>query len=138
MRISESDPGASGFTDIHPTDWYAQMVNTAATAGLIEGYDDGTFRPLQQVTREQMAAMINRTIQITGSQQESYAQDSILMPFSDQHAIDNWARDAMAFTLQKGLIQGVTETQLNPNASATRAQAAVMLKRLLIYLAYMN
>ncbi|MDR6549661.1 S-layer homology domain-containing protein [Paenibacillus qinlingensis] len=138
MRGNNSAAGPSQFKDIHETDWYAQMVNTAASAGLIEGYDDGTFRPLQQVTREQMAAMINRTVQITGDQQESYAQDTILNPFTDQHAIDNWARNAMAFTLQRGLIQGVTETQLNPNAYATRAQAAVMLKRLLIYLQFMN
>lgn len=138
MKVDVSDTASSQFQDIHVTDWYAHMVNTAAKAGLIEGFDDGTFRPLVQVTREQMAAMINRTIQITGSQQESYAQDTILNPFSDQHSIDNWARDAMAFTLQKGLIQGVTETQLNPNAFATRAQAAVMLKRLLIYLQFIN
>ncbi|KRE93166.1 hypothetical protein ASG89_06580 [Paenibacillus sp. Soil766] len=138
MEVNESKPGTSGFRDIMERDWYAQMVNTAAAAGLIEGFEDGTFRPLLQVTREQMAAMINRTIQITGSQPESYTQDTVLSPFVDQHAIDNWARQAMAFTLQTGLIQGVTETQLNPNAFATRAQAAVMLKRLLIYLQYMN
>ncbi len=138
MEVSVSDPGATGFRDIKERDWYSQMVNIAAKAGLIEGFEDGTFRPLLQVTREQMAAMINRTIQITGSQQESYEQDTVLNPFVDQHAIDNWARQAMAFTLQTGLIQGVTKTQLNPNAFATRAQAAVMLKRLLIYLQYMN
>lgn len=131
-------PGSTGFQDIKERDWYSQMVNTAAKAGLIEGFEDGTFRPLLQVTREQMATMINRTIQITGSKQESYEQDTVLNPFIDQHAIDNWARQAMAFTLQTGLIQGVTETQLNPNAFATRAQAAVMLKRLLIYLQYIN
>ncbi|CAN7691553.1 discoidin domain-containing protein [Paenibacillus sp. LjRoot56] len=138
IEVNESDPGISGFQDIKDNDWYSQMVNTAAKAGLIEGFEDGTFRPLLQVTREQMAAMINRTIQITGSQQVNYEQDTVLNPFIDQHAIDNWARQAMAFTLQTGLIQGVTETQLNPNAFATRAQAAVMLKRLLIYLQYIN
>lgn len=138
MEVNNSDSGTSGFLDIKDKDWYSQMVNTAAKAGLIEGFEDGTFRPLLQVTREQMAAMINRTIQITGSQQVNDAQDAVLTPFVDQHAIDNWARQAMAFTLQTGLIQGVTETQLNPNAFATRAQAAVMLKRLLIYLQFIN
>lgn len=138
MEANETVPGTSGFKDIKDNDWYSHMVNTAAKAGLIEGFEDGTFRPLLQVTREQMAAMINRTIQVTGSQQVSYAQDTVLNPFIDQHAIDNWARQAMAFTLQTGLIQGVTETQLNPNAFATRAQAAVMLKRLLIYLQFIN
>ncbi|OAS13906.1 discoidin domain-containing protein [Paenibacillus oryzisoli] len=138
IEVNGSDAGTSAFQDIKDNDWYSQMVNTAAKAGLIEGFEDGTFRPLLQVTREQMAAMINRTIQITGSQQVNDAQDTVLTPFVDQHAIDNWARQAMAFTLQTGLIQGVTETQLNPNAYATRAQAAVMLKRLLIYLNFIN
>lgn len=128
----------AAFSDIHTGDWFAGPVALASTAGLIDGYDDGTFRPLDQVTREQMAVMIHRSMQIARHAAEPSNQEAVLAPFSDQSAIDSWAREAIAGTLERGLMQGVTETSLNPHANATRAQAAVTLSRLLVYLNFMN
>ncbi|UKS28999.1 discoidin domain-containing protein [Paenibacillus sp. HWE-109] len=139
MKVDNSEPAAgSAFRDILKGDWYAGLVNTAAQAGLIQGYDDGTFRPSEHVSREQMAAMVNRTIQRAGQSVVSASAEAVLTPFKDHDVIDDWAREAMAFTLENGLMQGITETKLEPHANATRAQAAVMLNRLLVYMHFIN
>ncbi|WP_173215629.1 S-layer homology domain-containing protein [Paenibacillus alba] len=139
LRENSLDASGSGtFQDIRKEDWYAGIVDMAAKAGLIQGYDDGTFRPLQKVSREQMAAMVTRTLQSAGQTAVTVAEDTILNAFKDHNAIDDWAREAMAITLQNGLIQGVSDTKLDPNANATRAQAAVMLNRLLVYMKFIS
>ncbi|RTE01410.1 S-layer homology domain-containing protein [Paenibacillus whitsoniae] len=136
--LATAGEAAAAFSDIQAGDWFAGPVALASTAGLIDGYDDGTFRPLDQVTREQMAVMIQRSMQMAGHAVEPSNQEAVLEPFSDQNTIDGWAREAIAGTLERGLMQGVTETNLNPHANATRAQAAVTLSRLLVYLNFMN
>ncbi|TXK85839.1 S-layer homology domain-containing protein [Paenibacillus sp. N3.4] len=137
-RVSGKDQDVSPFLDVRKEDWFAGVVAAAAKAGLIQGYDDGTFHPGEHVSREQMAAMMNRSVQRVGKAMESGSQDAVLTPFKDRDAIDGWAKESMAVTLQNGLIQGVTDTLLDPHANATRAQAAVSLKRLLVYIHFIN
>ncbi|MBW7458308.1 S-layer homology domain-containing protein [Paenibacillus sepulcri] len=59
--------GEASFTDVNEDAWYAEPVQTGAEFGLIDGFEDGTFRPTQLVTREQMAVMASRAISLTGS-----------------------------------------------------------------------
>ncbi|WP_281888565.1 S-layer homology domain-containing protein [Paenibacillus sp. YYML68] len=132
-------PAASSgktFTDVASGEWYSSVVNTASQAGLIEGFEDGSFQPQAKITREQMAVMIARALKHAGKQADSTS--STMERFSDQSKVSVWAKTAMSQTLNAQIMNGMTDTALEPSLNATRAQATVMLKRLLLHVGYMN
>ncbi|MFF2885505.1 S-layer homology domain-containing protein [Paenibacillus sp. NPDC057967] len=123
----------SSFSDVGTSSWFAGYAAAAAKAGLIEGYEDGTFRPSQTISREEMAVLALRAANFVEKQNDSTSL-SALEAFSDGGAISNWARSAAAFAVQEGLMNGVTSTSFAPKEQTTRAQAVVIMKRLLIQL----
>jgi len=132
------DTSASTFSDIKATDWYANATSTAVKAGLINGFEDGTFRPNDSITREQMASLISKALTITG---KTVAVDSqvaqILSTFSDNGNVSSWAVTDTAKVTEAGIMQGNAGSFL-PKAYADRAQAVVTLKRLLVFLQFIN
>ncbi|MDG0810589.1 S-layer homology domain-containing protein [Cohnella rhizosphaerae] len=124
---------ATAFKDVAPTDWSGQAIQTAYAYGLIDGYEDGTFHPTDSITREQAVAILARAMQVTGLQkaQSSEATAPQLTSFTDATLISPWARSSIAAALQTGLMTGRSDTQLAPNASITRAEATVLVDRLL-------
>ena len=136
LGLTETD-GAPAFRDVRGTDWYAGAVATAAAAGLIEGYADGTFRPNAPITREQMAVLAKRAIDFVGAKRAAGASEA-LRRFADAAAISDWAQNAAAVVVSEGIMNGVSQDVFAPQAHVTRAQAAVMLKRLAIKLELMD
>ncbi|MFS0725687.1 Ig-like domain-containing protein [Paenibacillus sp. 1P07SE] len=127
------------FTDVAATDWYAGAVATASEAGLVHGYEDGTFRPQARITREQMAVMIGRAMAYAGQAPGGSAgETSGAGTFADEAEIAEWAKEAVTQLTGMGIIQGVTATTFAPQAEASRAQSVVMLKRLLQDLGFVN
>ncbi|MCZ8523409.1 MULTISPECIES: S-layer homology domain-containing protein [Paenibacillus] len=125
-------PGYQGFSDVPEDAWYAADVRTAAEAGLLQGVADHRFAPDAWITREQMAVLIwraNLYLREAARQQEATAE--ALQQFKDQGSISSWAEAAAAAAMEAGLIQGTAADTFEPQGSATRAQAAVMIKRLL-------
>ncbi|WP_426455230.1 S-layer homology domain-containing protein [Paenibacillus sp. S-38] len=131
-----TEESAAGFSDVRAEDWFSGAVGAAQRADLIGGFEDGSFQPQAPITREQMAAMIVRALKLGG--QEVKAKESLLEPFSDRSEISGWAQVAAAQALAAGIIQGTTDSTFSPQEKATRAQAAVMLKRTLQTLKFMN
>lgn len=132
--------GTNGvFSDVQGADWYADAVAAAAQAGILSGYEDGTFRPNREITREEMAAMLIRAMKYAGIDLNLSAaqRDEALAPFKDADAT-GWAKSELAAAVQAGLINGKTADMLEPNGVATRAQSAVMLKRLLTRASFIN
>ncbi|WP_249866429.1 bacterial Ig-like domain-containing protein [Paenibacillus konkukensis] len=127
---------SSSFSDVKASDWYAGAVGAAAKAGLIDGFENGTFQPNATITREQMAVMIDRTLKFTGKQGNT--NTGKLAAFKDSSTISSWAQDAAAGAVNAGIINGLTDTEFAPREQASRAEAAVMLKRLLQYAELMN
>lgn len=127
---------ASGFTDVAGTDWFSGAVGAAQKARLIDGFEDGSFRPNATISREQMAAMIVRAMSLGGK--EIQADVQVLEKFADRSSISGWSKDAAAQALTAGIIQGITDSTFAPQENATRAQAAVMLKRTLQALNFIN
>lgn len=127
---------ASSFTDISAQAGYAKAVSTAQGMGLIEGYDDGTFRPDAFVTREQLAVILSRTLTLTGKMPPSRSEGLEL--FSDQKQIAAWAVEPIVQLLDSDIIRGTTAAEFLPKEPATRAHSIVMLKRMLQHLEYMN
>lgn len=124
-------PAKPTFADAQPGDWYYAAVEAAARAGLVQGDDQGRFAPQATIKREEMAAMLVRALRYAGW--SPYAGDAtkLLAPFEDAGSISGWARDAVAQAIDAGLAGGMTDRSFAPSQEASRAQAAVMLKRLL-------
>ena len=76
------------FTDVPETEWYVQSVNDAVRYGLITGYEDGTFRPDQSITRAEAVTMINRLLQ--RDYKTATTLKTALCPFPDVLKTD-WA-----------------------------------------------
>lgn len=116
------------FSDVNGQ-WFAAAVNTAYKAKLIEGYDDGTFRPNQTVTREELAAMVMRAVSYVGAKPNDKQGQGV--SFTDGADISTWATEAVKQAVQAGIIEGDSQGQFRPAQSASRAEAATMLYRLL-------
>lgn len=127
------------FADVPADGWYAGAVAAASKAGLIDGYGDGTFRPKERITREQMAAMIARALRFAGkAPQADAAAGDALARFADGASVPGWAREAANELLAAGLMQGKSDTTFAPETDATRAESAVLLKRMLTYAGFID
>ena len=116
---------AAGFADVND-EWYATAVNWAANVGVVNGYEDNTFRPNQPITREQLAAILMNYANYKGQDVSNRAD---LTSYTDQPSA--WANEAMQWAVAEGLISGVTNDELQPQGNATRAQVAAILQRFL-------
>ena len=116
---------AAGFADVSD-EWYATAVNWAANVGVVNGYEDNTFRPNTAITREQLAAILMNYATYKGEEVSARAD---LTTYTDQPS--TWAEETMQWAVAEGLISGVTEDTLQPQGNATRAQVAAILQRFL-------
>lgn len=126
---------AARFKDIKHQDWFAGGVGAVAQAGLVTGSPDGTFNPQSSITRQEMAVMLARAL--TKEKQLKLSGDP-LTAFADRSKVAPWAKEQLAIAVQSGLIKGQTANRFAPGAGATRAEAAVMLKRLMTSLNKIN
>ncbi|WP_171644190.1 S-layer homology domain-containing protein [Paenibacillus phytorum] len=131
-----SNAEAASFNDVHATDWFAGSIGAAVKAKLISGYEDGSFKPNAPITREQMAVMVAKALSAAGKTIES--QVELLNKFNDNFKISDWAISSVSQSVKAGIISGMTDTTFVPSANASRAQAVVMLKRLLQYTQFIN
>ncbi|MFU1796305.1 SwmB domain-containing protein [Paenibacillus azoreducens] len=126
---------AQRFYDVTNTKENA-FIGAAVKAGIITGYSDGSFKPNKSITREEMAMMMMRAMNYSDYRTTlTFAPEKYLQKFKDYKQIQ--AVDAVAKLLNEGIIQGVSANAFQPKGQATRAQAAVMLQRLLEKIQYM-
>ena len=116
--------GSASFTDVAKGQWYADGVAWASANGVVSGYPDGSFRPNDTITREQMAAILYQYARIQGKLDDSRADLSI---FADLDSLSAYAKEPMSWAVAQGLFSGVSADTLAPGGSTTRAQAAVIL-----------
>ena len=116
--------GGTAFTDVAGGQWYADGVAWASANGVVSGYTDGTFRPNDTITREQMAAILYQYARLQGKLDSGRADLSV---FSDAGSLSAYAREPMSWAVAQGLFSGVSADTLAPGGSTTRAQAAVIL-----------
>ena len=118
--------GQSPFADVPQDQWYSAAVIWAKENGIAEGYGDGSFGPMDTVTREQFAAILYRYAAFKGC---DILQTSDLSGFADASEVSGWALEAVKWANACGLITGRTETALVPRGTATRAETAAILTR---------
>jgi hypothetical protein len=107
--------------------WAETYVNWLKTTGITNGFEDGTFRPDQTITRQQFAVMLYRYLGLDGSQYES-----LELPFADNEKIGAYAETAVKALYSLGILTGTPEGEklyFQPEKSLSRAQAAAMIGR---------
>lgn len=136
LGLSGEPTASSRFRDVRSGSMTSAYIGAAAEAGIITGNTDGTFKPDRPITREQMAIMMVRALNYGGQPTAlNSSAASTLAKFKDNKKIQS--KDSVAKAVQEGIIQGMTSKTFEPQGNASRAQAAVMLKRVLNKLGYL-
>ncbi|MCU6791571.1 cadherin-like beta sandwich domain-containing protein [Paenibacillus sp. WQ 127069] len=118
-------------SDVRKDDWYTDTVATALSYQLIRGYEDGSFRPNQTITRAEAAVILNQASKLAKLNAfQSGDTTKLLQNFNDNQMIADWAKQAMAAAVSNGIIQG-DQQKIMPQDNVTRAQTAAMMRRLL-------
>ena len=117
------------YKDVPLTEWYFEPVMQLATLGIINGNGDGTFGTGSTITRQDMAVMIYRAAQIVGTK---FADKGI--DFADKAAMATYAYEAVEALSGAQIINGVGGNCFNPTGKATRAEATVILSRIMDYM----
>ena len=104
--------------------WAWELIASAYTYGILQGYSSTRFGPDDPITREQMARMIWQA-NITGAEDLPHYE----MPFADAADIAPWAREAVAHAKTAGIISGYPDGSFRPQAHSTRAEAVTMIAR---------
>ena len=115
---------ARTFPDVKTTDYYYNAVRWASSKGVVSGYANGRFGPKDNVTREQLAAMLaNYTKSVAGRSATGSAADYASM--SDRGKVSPWAVSAVGWCFRNKILSG-SNGRVNPKGNATRAEAAKM------------
>ncbi|WP_010496568.1 OmpL47-type beta-barrel domain-containing protein, partial [Paenibacillus elgii] len=112
------------FTDMSGH-WAESSVSEASGCGIVDGFDDGTFRPNDPVTRVQFIAMLVRAKGFDKSGTTAPASEA----FADQEAIPSWAAEAVSMAAQRGIVDGYEDGSFRPDAQVTRAEMTAMTAR---------
>ncbi|VEJ35981.1 Endo-1,4-beta-xylanase A precursor [Aedoeadaptatus ivorii] len=122
VRLMEKAPDASAvsFKDVAPSAWYYDYIAKAEAAGILKGYEDGSFRPQGEITRAEFAAIATRFDKLSPAP----------IAFTDV-ANDYWAHDAIAAAYGKGWIAGYEDNTFRPAQNIKRSEVATLTNRVL-------
>ncbi|MCS7463146.1 cadherin-like beta sandwich domain-containing protein [Paenibacillus doosanensis] len=124
-RKAQGEGAKLTFTDgAEIGDWAQKAVAQAVQAGVVQGYEDGSFRPNAEITRAEMAVMIAKAASLK-------IEADAAAGFADDQDIPAWSKGAVAAMKQQKLIEGRDGNVFGPAASATRAEAVTVLLNLL-------
>lgn len=119
------------FKDVPTSDWAYPYIAALKEAGIIDGYQDGTFKPNAPITRNQMAKMI-----VNGYGLERATE--INLPFTDIQKENNWATPYIQTLFNLGITNGQTATKYGGNSTVTRANMAAFTIRSEVTTDYLN
>lgn len=115
------------FTDITGDEWYGPAVLWAAEAGIVNGYENGCFGPVDHITREQMAVMMYRYAKYLG---KDVSADNDYSNFDDAEDVSEFAADAIGWAVSKNIINGKENgTLIDPQGNTARAETAAIIQR---------
>lgn len=120
---------AAVFTDVPSKRWSASYVNWAAAKGVVDGISPTMFAPQDNITRQEMATMVNRYVKnVLGTSVPHYFA---AMDFRDQRRVASWAAEAVSEMQQAGIIDGYRNVTFVPLGDATRGEAAKIIAQFL-------
>ena len=121
---------AAAFKDVFADAYYAKAVDWAAENGIVLGRSADVFAPDEAITREQLITILYRYAKYKNADVSVHDD---LSAYTDAHTISQYAHDAFAWAVATGLVNGTTETTLDPHGTAIRAQAATILIRYMAF-----
>ncbi|TJX68366.1 hypothetical protein E8P77_02670 [Soehngenia saccharolytica] len=116
------------FKDVNENSWYENAVEWAVFNGIVKGYDETTFGPNDEITREQMAVILDRYLNYKNIEIERKQSDNFL----DSNQISAWAKDSVMKIHEYELVQGVGGNRFDPQGKANRASASTIFMNLII------
>lgn len=111
------------FGDVAADSWYASYVKAAYKAGVVNGDDNGFFNPEATITREDMVTILYRAMGENSEDAE--------LNFTDEETISDYAKEAVAHFAKAGIVNGMGDGRFGARESATRAQTAVIIYRII-------
>ncbi|MEG1132379.1 MAG: family 10 glycosylhydrolase [Romboutsia sp.] len=120
-----TEQASESFVDVNSNDWYYGDIRVAKNYGYINGYEDGTFRPNDLITREEAMKIIT-----TLKNNKDNNLDKIYN-YNDENQISDWAKSYVEGAIEAGYIKGDEKNNINPNSKLTRAESVTMLNRLI-------
>jgi len=118
----EKKTGASAFSDVDSKAWFYNDVCAAKAAGYTGGYEDGTFKPNKTITRQEVAGILTRLLNLEQS-------PGGVNTFKDSNQIPQWSSASIAAVVNNNLMGGFPDNTFKPLKSITRAEAVVSLDR---------
>ena len=118
------------FSDVKADMYYANATIWAQQNGIVNGVTENDFAPNSNITREQIAAIMFRYAKYKGYD-VSVGESTNILSYTDAESISEYAISAMQYAVGSGLMKGKTETSINPQDNATRAEIAAILQRFL-------
>lgn len=117
-----------GFSDVGEADWFAPYVQAAVDNGLFEGYPDGTFKPNQEINRQEMAVVAGRAAVKAEVVTREHMEKFVLSKsdFEDKDLIPQWAEHEVAWLESELVFAGVAVDKFEPVKIVNRAEAAVV------------
>src|SRR6056297_212923 len=115
--------GAASFTDVAAVAWYAGEVKKAVYEEFVSGYEDGSFRPDNGISRQEAAKIIDTILDMEGT------DESALDSFGDKSSVPDWSKNALMYMVQEGYLSGYPDKTLRPTAGITRAETVALLDR---------
>lgn len=128
MAGSEKVEEASTFDDVQKGAYYYDAVLWATCEGITNGVSQTSFAPTKPVSREELVTFFHRYAKLLEADLTAAAD---LSGYTDASDLHDFAKEAMAWAVGSGVINGMSETTLAPCATATRAEAAAIMMRLL-------
>ena len=113
------------FNDVEKNSWYENAVKWGYENKIVSGTGETTFAPMDNLTREQLCVMLYNYTKHVGVKTEF----ATLSSFADNETVSDWARDAVAWAVQEKIITGKGNNTLAPGDSASRAEAAAVIRR---------
>ena len=108
-------------SDIQSSDWFYQSIRSAKQAGYITGYPDGTFKPDSPVSRQEMAVILAKLLNLSTDDQSASAR------FNDNTSFPDWSKGSISAVVKSNIMTGYPEGTFQPAKFLTRAEALLAL-----------
>lgn len=111
------------FSDVKPGDWYYKDVSIAVSRGYVKGYEDGSFRPNEKISRIETALMLARVNNLS-------LQNANNISFLDKDVIPSWAKAEVNAIINSGIMRGYRDGSFGGKKNISRAEAVVSMYRM--------
>lgn len=118
----------NGFTDVNASQWFYSDIGKVAAAGIVAGYPDGTFRPNEAISREDVAKILTSAFKLQPTEDELSA--NLLEDYKDGSNAHQYAQPALVKLIADGTMKGYPDGTIRPLKAVTRAESIALLAAL--------